>query len=373
MIRCGGEKVSTSTTVLWPLGPHTKAKHEILHRYLGAWFGILGRDTPRIIYIDGFCGPGRYSEGEKGSPLIALDQAIKHAGNYPRTEFVFIFVDKEKKYIKHLNSEILQLDLPNNIKIDLRNEEFKIVLSETLKDFQTNRNRFGPTFAFVDPFGFSGIPFNLIGSLLQHKKTEIFINIMADSINRFVDHPDQTIPKHIIDTFGTDKVVDVIKNAPNRNQALRDLYQQQLKIFAKFVRFFEMRDKANRIIYYLFFASNNRWGHIKMKEAFWKVDDQTGFVFSDATNPDQPVLFSIDHPQELANLITENFKGQTVITDKIIHDFVEDQTPYTCSHAKRALQLLESENKIVAQPIKQNGQPRVKRSFPDGVIVEFGI
>jgi hypothetical protein len=27
---------------LWEIEPHTKAKHEILQRYLGAWFPILG-------------------------------------------------------------------------------------------------------------------------------------------------------------------------------------------------------------------------------------------------------------------------------------------------------------------------------------------
>ena len=62
--------------ILWPIGPHTKAKHEILKKYLQRWFPILNKYYKRVVYIDGFCGPGRYEGGELGSPLIALKAAL---------------------------------------------------------------------------------------------------------------------------------------------------------------------------------------------------------------------------------------------------------------------------------------------------------
>jgi len=31
---------------IWPLEPHTKAKHELLRHYLGAWFPILSSSGP---------------------------------------------------------------------------------------------------------------------------------------------------------------------------------------------------------------------------------------------------------------------------------------------------------------------------------------
>ena len=62
--------------ILWPIGPHTKAKHEILKKYLQRWFPILNKYYKRVAYIDGFCGPGRYEGGELGSPLIALKAAL---------------------------------------------------------------------------------------------------------------------------------------------------------------------------------------------------------------------------------------------------------------------------------------------------------
>ena len=70
--------MATPKKTLWDIEPHTRAKHEILKKYLEAWFPIINRYNRKIIYIDGFCGPGRYSGGEPGSPVIALDVAMNH-------------------------------------------------------------------------------------------------------------------------------------------------------------------------------------------------------------------------------------------------------------------------------------------------------
>ena len=67
--------MATPIETLWEIDPHTRAKHEILQRYLEAWFPILSSYHHRIVYIDGFAGPGRYKGGELGSPIIALGLA----------------------------------------------------------------------------------------------------------------------------------------------------------------------------------------------------------------------------------------------------------------------------------------------------------
>ena len=47
--------------VVWELEPHTRVKHIILQKYLEAWFPILSRYNGRVVYYDGFAGPGEYS------------------------------------------------------------------------------------------------------------------------------------------------------------------------------------------------------------------------------------------------------------------------------------------------------------------------
>jgi hypothetical protein len=43
--------------------------------------------------------------------------------------------------------------------------------------------------------------------------------------------------------------------------------------------------------YYLFYATNELLGLEKMKEAMWKADESGEFRFSDATDPNQLVIF----------------------------------------------------------------------------------
>jgi three-Cys-motif partner protein len=80
---------------IWALEPHTKARHELLRHYLGAWFPILSSSgRQRIVFLDGFAGPGIYKGGEPGSSIIALDVLLGHPhfGRW-NTEFVFLFLE----------------------------------------------------------------------------------------------------------------------------------------------------------------------------------------------------------------------------------------------------------------------------------------
>ena len=70
--------MATPTETLWELDPHTTAKHEILRRYLGAWFPILNRHHGRIVYIDGFAGPGRYIGGEPQAHAYGRGRILVH-------------------------------------------------------------------------------------------------------------------------------------------------------------------------------------------------------------------------------------------------------------------------------------------------------
>ena len=359
---------------LWEIEPHTKAKHEILQRYLSAWFPILGSKIPRIVYIDGFCGPGKYLAGEDGSPIIALKEALKQPV-LANSEVVFLFVDERGDRIHHLENEISLLkkpgNFPSNFHVWCRVNEFENTLTEILDKIQRDGHRLAPTFAFIDPFGFKGAPFALVKRLLANQRTEVFINIMIDYVNRFALHPPPVDRQHIKDLLGaSDSEIDQVVNTQDRVLAFRQLYQDKLHKHAKFVRYFEMRDHRNKIIYYLFFASNHPLGHAKMKEAFWNVDNQSGYRFSDRTDPNQPVLFELDPSDNLAQELKRRFIGTTQSAGKII-SFVEDETPYISSQARKALNNLENGNEISVDAIKTDGTKRRKGSFPEGVIIHF--
>ena len=159
--------MTTPKETLWELDPHTKAKHEILRRYLAAWFPILGTYHSRIVYIDGFSGPGRYKNGEPGSPTIALEVAANHRKS-TTGEIVFWFIEERDDRLAHLKQELAAIQRAGAFQGDsgvwtLPRE----VREASLARSKRTRTTLAPTFAFIDPFGFSGIPFSLIERLLE--------------------------------------------------------------------------------------------------------------------------------------------------------------------------------------------------------------
>jgi three-Cys-motif partner protein len=102
-------------TTVWELEPHTTAKHEILRRYVQAWAPILSQGNfPHLVFVDGFAGPGRYSKGEEGSPIIAIKAVIDQPRPIKaKVDFHFIELDVQRS--GHLAAEIGSLSLPANV------------------------------------------------------------------------------------------------------------------------------------------------------------------------------------------------------------------------------------------------------------------
>lgn len=356
--------MATPKETIWQLDPHTAAKHEILRRYLAAWFPILGTYHSRIVYIDGFSGPGRYKNGEPGSPMIAIDVALNHRKS-TSGEIVFWFIEERSDRHVHLKQELATLSLPPHFKVTADSGRFHEKFGSVLASIEADKNELAPTFAFIDPFGFSGIPFSLIRNLLGHRRCEAFITFMVDAINRFLDHPEDKVVQHIVDAFGGEDAVKIAKGPGDRIVKLRELYQSKLSSVAKYVRFFEMRDRNNRPQYYLFFATNNALGHLKMKEAMWKVDPDGEFSFSDATNPNQLVFFEADPTAGLAADIRARFGGKGTFTGHDVRKYVEDGTSYLKKHMTAALIGEEESGHLSVEDMKTDGKRRRAKTFPD--------
>lgn len=324
-------------TTIWDLEAHTRAKHEILRRYLQAWIPILSQGGfKKGLYVDGFAGPGRYSHGEPGSPIIALRTALEQHGKLAAT-FLFLFVEKDAERAKVLQQIVDEAQPPQKLHVKVAAEQtFESAMSELLDFYRTKGTSLPPTFAFIDPFGWTGAPFSIVKEILSHPSCEVLVTFMYEEINRFVGHPDQE--KNFDTFFGTPKWRDGIglPKPRERNRFLHDLYLQQLRTDAKmgYVRSFEMRNERDVTDYFLFYATNSPLGLKKMKEAMWKVDESGEFSFSDATNPDQFVLFEKRPRFELLRAqIVERFAGREATVEEV-ERFVIADTAFRETHYK---------------------------------------
>lgn len=128
--------MATPKTPLWERDPHTAAKHDILRAYLQAWFPILGRYNRRIVYLDGFAGPGEYTDHSAGSPLIALDVALEQQAHLPN-EVVFYLIEQDTRRAEHLAGLVQarrDAGLPETFTVEIRCDEFAADVQDMLDE-----------------------------------------------------------------------------------------------------------------------------------------------------------------------------------------------------------------------------------------------
>jgi three-Cys-motif partner protein len=342
---------------VWDLEPHTRAKHEILRRYLQAWVPILSQGGfPEVLYIDGFAGPGRYSKGEPGSPVIALRAALEQQVEI-KARILFLFVERDAQRASILEQIVNETDRPDRFRVKVASgDTFQAAFDEILKFYTGKKKNLPPTFAFIDPFGWSGVPFAAVQKILSFPSCEVLVTFMYEEINRFIGHRDQESNFDIF--FGTEVWRQAIGMADPRarNRFLHDLYLSQLRdqARAKYVRSFEMRNDRDVTDYFLFYGTNSLVGLRKMKEAMWKVDESGEFKFSDATDPNQMVLFSkTPNFDQLSRAILDRFAGsEATVAD--VEEFVIANTGFRETHYKtnvlRPLELGEQRRIVPVNP-----------------------
>ena len=363
--------MSKVTDTIWSIEPHTEAKHAILRKYLDAWLPIITRWNGRVVYIDGFAGPGEYIGGNDGSPIIAIKAVLEHRANI-KADIRMLFIEADKGRCEFLKQKVNEINLPSNIKTECICAKFAETLTEILNYLDEQKGRLAPAFVFIDPFGFTGIPFSVIKGIMQNSRCEVLITFMYEEINRFI--ADTRLWDSLTETFGTDRWRQVVqvRDPKRREVLLHNIYKEQLEKEAsiKFVHSFKMTNKINKTDYFLFFGTNNIVGLKKMKEAMWRADKSGAFQFSDATyNPSQPMLFQIEpNYDQLKEIIQTNFRTKSVSVVEL-ENFILTQTPFRETHYKKQILVpLEKAEKIkVSCPDRK----RKKWTFPLECIIEF--
>lgn len=358
---------------VWQIDPHTQSKHVILRRYWEAWLPIMTKYNQRVLYIDGFAGPGRYAGGEHGSPLLALITARDHRAR-PETEVVFTFIEKDKKRFDHLVQTIEQINptLPPNFKVHCIHGVFDDQMADALDRLEERRAILAPSLVFIDPFGFSHTPFHTVQRIMQNPKCEILVTFMYEEINRFLAHPDHADTYDLL--FGTDAWREVleIEDSDERRRMIHDIYRDQLREAGiEHLRSFEMLNRGNRTDYFLFFGTHSLRGLEKMKEAMWKVDPAGTFQFSDYTDANRTIKLFPDQPdfEGLKRMLLTRFQ-ETDFSIEELTDFVLAETPFLGTHFK--MQILKPMELAGELSVVRAKERRRRGTFPEGTVLRFG-
>ena len=358
----------------WDAPPHTMAKIEILRRYLRAWFPILGSWSERIHYIDGFAGPGRYTDNRDGSPVAALEEAVDHkwAELFKRTRLDFSFVESSAgraTFLKHvLNERFPETTMPPNIFYAVHNKSFARFMEENvLRSLEAQPRKAQPTFLFVDPFGWQDVSMEQFGRFLNHSQTEVLLTFMYNRINQYLSNPSQA--KSFDMLFGSDRwrSTAIIREDPElRKQHLLSCMVEGFKSVAgaPHVLTFEMFNHHNLTTYFLVHASTDpKLSALKaMKRAMWKVDPT--FTFSDRTHGQLTLLPATPDYEDVRSCLMAEFAGRVDVTWDEIERFILLGTQYLDTHFNQyGLRVLELQGHI--EVIQPPGANRPKGRYPD--------
>lgn len=361
----------------WACEPHTRAKHALLRRYVDAWVPIIASTAARfapgeeITLIDGFAGPGGYTTGDDGSPLILLKAVLDRpevTAAWSQLRFRFLFVEREQSFVEALRSRLDALGpLPSNVAVELRHGRFEEEIQSEL-DRRAARRSAPPTFAFIDPFGYSQSPMDLTRSLQLGPRVDTLTFVPFATVVRFVGREQQDA--------AMDKLFDspawreaIAMSGAERQQFLADLYRKQLTApgQATYSLMFSVRTGDGND-YRLFFATEAVRGVEKMKDAMWSVDPQAGAEFVADPMEGQPVLFDVKREpdlSELARVVATRFTDSTA-TVLEVERFVTLSTAFRKQHVRRAMAPLEKSGCLeVRRP------PGKARGWPEGTLLIF--
>jgi three-Cys-motif partner protein len=339
--------VSAPKETVWTLEPHSLGKHIVLKRYLKAWLPILGMTQEKIVFIDGFAGPGEYTHGEQGSPIIALETFEQHHAAIT-AKVMFWFIEAEEDRAAHLERLVApyRQRLNGRATIEVTCGKFDETLSGELAHIASNNKVLAPTFVMVDPFGVSHTPMAVIEQILKNPKSEVYISFMAEFINRFKGTSE--FEPALDSLYGCTNWRDArtIPNWHNRKTFLFDLYEQCLrKAGAKEVVHFELY-RGGELVYAIFFGTGHALGCDKMKEAIWTADPEGGTAFISGRDAALN-LFTND----VSRFETEIVGGLEKINDWVSIERLQkwarsDKTHYHSGHLKPALVRLEKAGRI---------------------------
>lgn len=336
----------------WMYKEHTKVKHEILSKYLGGWIRILGR-RHKVCYFDCFAGRGVYEDETMfGSPLIALDTASRVKGSFPYlNEIVCSFIEKNKNNFENLEEIINRETKENKEKyegitvIPPINDEFANVASKIVNQVG---NRLAPSFFFIDPFGFNGVPFEIIKNILSIPRTEAFITFMIRDVNRFFESSRHQ--RSIEDLYGLQDVQGIVNTKyPDlpREQALLKLYRDELHETAnvKYTLPFKVNaDDRLQTTYHLIHATNSPKGCELMKEIMYKTGTEGRFGYLGPAEG-QMSLTRYDGLSKFKEFLLFRFSGRTVSYQNVRYETLMD-TEFVRKHYHDAILELEGEGEI---------------------------
>lgn len=161
--------------------PAAVLKHGILSRYVTVFASKTGSMSSggKVIFLDGYAGPGMYESGDPASPMLAIETARKISAF---RNLRCVFVELERGY----HQQLQQMLAEHATDLDVESHQGPI---EDHLHALIDRCGDVPLFAYLDPFGV-GVPFDSLAATVLgrskggYPKTEVLLNFSVQALER---------------------------------------------------------------------------------------------------------------------------------------------------------------------------------------------
>ena len=352
----------------------SRIKTFIVTEFFKAYFPIIYNSTSADVwYLDLFCGPGIYEDGNKSTPLVLLDVINQFKNNSVREHIKLVFNDHNSNYTDSLRSEIEKHPVMSKLK-------YKPSIT-CLKASQVDLSKYTsnnlPIFSFVDPWGYKDVSTAQVWQLVKNRGSDCVLFFNANRILQDINKPANE--KDFSDLFGEyfseAKQLQHDKEMTQREKADKylSLFSKNLYVTVKKERkknkipysiyilpFYVEADDKDKISHYIVFITKSHKAIQEMRKVMLKCGNSTSETLGyDDKYAMQIKLFSRD--TDLFSSITAVIKKaffeypkqhQEYFTIEKLSDFLDRYSMY---NQYRTLSYSSSELKTVIEQLDKRG------------------
>ncbi len=291
---------------------HSQAKVKLYGSYLAKYLPIISQDrhTTNIHLYDLFSGEGIYENGDKGSPLIAIDKISScYASNNNMPKINITFNDINSEVIAKLKTTIDNTQLPTNCTVRIFNKNYLDLVSEISSEITAFKNE--KAIVFLDPKGYKEISIADIKAFLAVGKSEVLVFLPIRDMYRFANMESENISagheplyKFMDEIFPTG--IPKFESQPDYIHKIKEGLKNILPEY--FVDTFMLEREPGQF-FALFFFTGHIYGFEKMLETKWDIDKEQGRAFR---YEQSGTMFSgtevLDFPKKLEDYICSGRK-----------------------------------------------------------------
>ncbi len=326
----------------------------------------------RVGYIDFYCGPGRFDDGSKSTPLLLLEQVI--ASPVLRSRLITTFNDENPIFTARLQYEIDQL--PGVETLRFKPQIIQHPVDDYYAEYFAGRRTI-PLLSFLDPWGYKGLTRQLIESLVKDFGSEAIFFFNYSRINAAITN--NLVEPHIQAIFGEERLARLRSRLPSYDPSaresilMRELGEVFEEIGARFLIPFRFQREHGRS-HYICFVSKHPRGYSIMKDimAGLGIKDADGvprFEYLPARDAVQLGFdLDIDRPiLKLPQSLMSRFRGRTISVGQIVDEH-NVGTPFVKPNYKRVLIEMELSRVVTCD---RSAAERRPGTIADTVLVSF--